>query len=136
MVAESKSFQCSLLLPENCMRLKIITIAIIACLFTSAHSAPLDNEITTKAILKPSTCGKIAYPKSSLAANETGTVVMSLHVSKEGQILDTRIDASSGHSVLDSATVSGFSQCEFIPARANDVPVDSWTKVKYIWRTE
>ncbi len=50
--------------------------------------------------------------------------------------MDTKIEVSSGHSVLDLATVNGFSQCEFTAAKKNDVAVDSWTKVKYIWQTE
>ena len=61
------------------------------------------------------------YPKSSVAANETGTVIISLHVSKEGRVFEKRIDKSSGHFLLDSSTASSLSQCEFTPATANDV---------------
>ncbi|HWX02235.1 energy transducer TonB [Collimonas sp.] len=118
------------------MRLKIITISIVVSLFTVVCGASARDVIKTIAKVNLSTCPKPEYPKPSLAANETGTVVVSLHVSKEGHVLETNFESSSGHQLLDTATLSAFSQCEFIPASANGAAVDSWIKMKYIWRIE
>ncbi|WP_082797957.1 energy transducer TonB [Collimonas arenae] len=118
------------------MRLKIITASIIACLFSPAYSVPMGGETTTIPKVNLSSCQKPEYPKPSLAANETGAVVVSLHVSKEGRVLETRLESSSGHPLLDSATTSAFSQCDFTPASVDGIAVDSWTRMKFIWRTE
>lgn len=71
-----------------------------------------------------------------MIAKETGDVIVSLHVSKEGQTLETKIEKSSGHQRLDSASVDGMRKCEFIPATANDVAIDSWVKLQNVWRIE
>ncbi|WP_424250466.1 energy transducer TonB [Collimonas pratensis] len=59
-----------------------------------------------------------------------------MHVSPEGRVLETRVESSSGHPLLDSSAASGLSQCEFEPAKANNVTIDSWIKMQYSWRIE
>jgi TonB family protein len=118
------------------MRLKIITISIVASLLTVVCGTSRAGVITTKTKVDLSACPKPVYPKLSLAAHETGTVVVSLHVSKEGHVIGVTFESSSGHPLLDTATFSAFGHCEVIPASVNGVAVDSWTKVKYIWRIE
>ena len=124
------------LLPEDFMRLKIITISIAISLLIGACSTPSNNVITTRAKTKPSTCGRPAYPRASMAAKETGVVDVSLHISKEGRVIETKIASSSGHQRLDSTAALAMRACEFVPATVNGVAIDSWEKMRWIWRTE
>ena len=118
------------------MRLKIITISIAVSLLIIACSTPSNNVITTRAKTKPSTCGRPVFPRASLVANETGVVDVSLHISKEGRVTETKILSSSGYQRLDSTTAEGMRVCEFIPATMNGVAVDSWEKMRWVWRIE
>ena len=71
-----------------------------------------------------------------MAAKETGVVDVSLHISKEGRVIETKIASSSGHQRLDSTAALAMKACEFVPATVNGVAIDSWEKMRWIWRTE
>ncbi|WP_424252200.1 energy transducer TonB [Collimonas pratensis] len=118
------------------MRQKIITISIAISFLIGACSTPVSNVITTRAKTKPSTCGHPRYPRASLVANETGVVDVSLHISKEGRVIETKIASSSGYQRLDSTAAQAMRTCEFVPATVNGVAVDSWEKLRWIWHTK
>ncbi|WP_082814692.1 energy transducer TonB [Collimonas fungivorans] len=118
------------------MRLKTITISIAVSLLTAACITPLNNVVITKAKTKPSTCGRPRYPRASLVANETGVVDVSLHVSKEGRVIETKIVSSSGYKRLDSTAADAMRACEFVSATENGVAVDSWVTMRWIWNTK
>ena len=56
------------------------------------------------------------YPSSALAANEQGTVGVSLTIGPDGRIAECNVTASSGSSALDSAT------CSILQRRARFTP--------------
>jgi len=47
----------------------------------------------------------VAYPMEARRANLSGSVVLSLHLTSSGQLVDVVVDESSGHQMLDKAAV-------------------------------
>jgi TonB family protein len=71
------------------------------------------------------------YPADALAAGRTGRVVVRAEVAADGQVLEARIQHSSGVATLDRAAVSAVRQWRFTPApdsqsppRRIDAPID------------
>jgi TonB family protein len=74
------------------------------------------------------------YPQESEAAHETGSVQVQLRVSTEGNVIDQRVEASSGFPRLDEAALVAAAQCQFKPATRNGVAEEAWfaEKVTYL----
>jgi protein TonB len=60
---------------------------------------------------------KPTYPQQFQQQGIEGTVVLWLHVSAEGDVLDAKVQRSSGHRVLDDHTLRFTRTLEFVPAR-------------------
>ena len=81
-------------------------------------------------------CKKPVWPASSLAAGHTGTVSLGFKISEEGRVLDSRLEHSSGHPLLDEAARKGVSLCRFSPGTENGKPVTTWMRMQYVWTLE
>jgi protein TonB len=77
---------------------------------------------------------KADYPKASLLNEEEGLVSMSFLVSADGNVVDSKIDKTSGHKNLDKAAVKSLSACKFKPGTKDGAPAQTWTKVDYVWK--
>lgn len=89
-----------------------------------------------KASVQLEGCAMPEYPAASVAAEETGTVALSFLVGVEGQVLESRIDRSSGHRRLDEAARRALGRCKFRPAIVDGKPRQAWAHINYVWRLE
>ena len=86
----------------------------------------------TPAVFDAKNC-KAEYPKASLMNEEQGTVSMAFLVSAGGEVMDSKIDKSSGFKNLDKAAVKAISACKFKPGTKDGSVAQTWTKVDYVW---
>ena len=69
------------------------------------------------------------YPAMARKRGYTGTVVLEVLVSRNGNVADLRVLSSSGHSILDTAALSSVKNWLFEPAVKGEEKVDMWVKV-------
>ena len=79
-------------------------------------------------------CQKPQYPETSRLANEQGAVTVGYLIGADGNIKDSKIMSSSGFKRLDAAARDALSLCKFQPGTENGQFVDSWAKIRYVWR--
>ncbi len=85
------------------------------------------------AVVDARACDKPEYPPRSLALGEEGVVHLAMLIGPEGQVLESRIEKSSGSKALDRAAVAGLSLCKFKPGTVDGVAEKSWAKLQYAW---
>jgi len=68
------------------------------------------------------------YPRSLQDAGIGGTVVLWLHVDRQGNVQDARVEQSSGQERLDQAAISVVNQVRFSPALNRDERVAVWVQ--------
>jgi protein TonB len=61
-------------------------------------------------------------------------VTIGFLIGVDGRIKDNKIINSSGHRRLDLAARDALELCKFQPGTENGQPVESWAKIKYVWR--
>ncbi len=83
-----------------------------------------------------SSCPQPVYPSQSVAAREAGTVILNVHVSKEGDPIGSSIFVSSGHPLLDNAAADIFSKCKFSPSIQSGKPTETWIKQEFVWKLQ
>jgi TonB family protein len=76
------------------------------------------------------------YPSEALKNNLEGRVGMKLLINKDGRVIKTSIEKSSGHSVLDNAAIEYSNKLEFSPAIANKKPINIWISMVFDYRTK
>ncbi|GAC1519706.1 MAG: energy transducer TonB [Collimonas sp.] len=81
-------------------------------------------------------CEKPEYPRTSLRNEEQGSVNVKLTIGADGSVVDAAIEKSSGFKDLDKATLKAWSLCHFTPAMADGQPVQSTTRMQYVWKLE
>jgi protein TonB len=81
--------------------------------------------LNSKAISLP----KPTYPTNARNAGVTGTVVVEVMISEEGNVIEAR--ALSGHSLLQGAAVSAARLAKFLPARLSGMPVKVTGSIRY-----
>ena len=79
-------------------------------------------------------CQKPQYPETSRLANEQGAVTVGYLIGADGNIKDSKIMSSSGFKRLDAAARDALSLCKFQPGTENGQFVDSWARIRYVWR--
>jgi periplasmic protein TonB len=104
-----------------------ISFIAAALLSTSAFAAEVP------AVFDAKNC-KAEYPKASLLNEEQGAVSMAFLVSPAGEVLDSKVEKSSGFKNLDKAAVKAISACKFKPGTKDGAVAQTWTKVDYVWK--
>lgn len=66
------------------------------------------------------------YPRLALERQWEGTVTLRVQVLASGSAGEIKIERSSGHEILDEATIEQVKNWRFIPARRGDQTVVSW----------
>jgi protein TonB len=99
-------------------------------------AAPPRVPVRVGAVVLGKDCEKPAYPPASLRGNETGTVLLNFLIDLNGQVLESKIERSSGHRRLDEAARAGLSLCKFKPATVDGKPEKTWSRIEYEWRIE
>jgi protein TonB len=87
-----------------------------------------------KAQVDFSTCDKPEYPSSSLRNEEQGATRLSFAIAVDGQVVDAKIEKSSGFRALDMAAKKALSLCKFKPGTIDGQPQQSWAVVDYVWK--
>lgn len=73
------------------------------------------------------------YPKASLMNEEQGTVSMAFLVAPDGDVVDSKLEKSSGFKNLDKAALKAIAACKFKPGTKDGQVAQTWTKVDYVW---
>ena len=76
---------------------------------------------------------KADYPKASLLNEEQGAVTMAFLVSPGGDVMESKVEKSSGYKNLDKAAIKALTACKFKPGMKDGVVAQTWTKVDYVW---
>jgi len=82
-----------------------------------------------------SVCPKPVWPANALARGAEGKVTISLRVDESGRVVDTRVDASSGHADLDQAARDGISKCRFYSLTDALGAASGWRPMQFVWQT-
>lgn len=105
--------------------------SVFAAVILSAASAAFAGEVP--ASLDAKNC-KAEYPKASLINEEQGDVTMSFLVAADGNVVESKVEKSSGYKNLDRAAVKALSACKFKPGTKDGAVAQTWTKVDYSWK--
>ena len=109
----------------------------VACLSIYAEATAADKAAaSTKAVVDFSSCAKPEWPDGAITAERTGTVTLSFLVGADGKPTQSKVRKSSGHPDLDEASREGIAKCTFKPATRAGKPVESLTKLQYVWTLE
>ena len=73
------------------------------------------------------------YPKMARKRGYQGTVLLSVHVNKEGKVDDLWLFESSGYKILDNEAINSVKDWIFEPGRKGDVAVDMWVEVPVVF---
>jgi TonB family protein len=65
------------------------------------------------------------YPQAAREAGIEGTVIILLHISAEGELLEAKIHRSSGYKMLDDSALSWTRKQKFVPAKRGNTPVET-----------
>ena len=84
-------------------------------------------------VLEKNSCGKVEYPKAALMNEEAGVVSLSLLVTADGSVSDSKLEKSSGSKTLDKAAVKIYSACKYSPAIKDGKSEQAWTKIEHVW---
>lgn len=69
------------------------------------------------------------YPRVARKRNYQGTVLLEVHVTKDGRAAEVRIAQSSGYAILDRSAVKSVRQWRFSPALRGGRPFEMWVQV-------
>ena len=85
--------------------------------------------------LKPTLLSKLelTYPQEAIRDRLEGEVLAKILVTNKGNVSDVILERSSGHKILDTATINYVNKLEFLPAEYNGKYRSVWTTmlVKY-----
>jgi protein TonB len=83
--------------------------------------------------LDKNSCGKAEYPKAALMNEESGVVSLSVLVTADGSVQDSKVEKSSGSKTLDKAAIKIYSSCKYSPGIKDGKSEQAWTKVEHVW---
>jgi periplasmic protein TonB len=79
-------------------------------------------------------CKEPDYPSASERLGESGKVVLALRIGTDGQVMDSKVQKSSGYPRLDKAALEALSLCKFTPASVDGEPVESLVSLPYVFK--
>ncbi|MPQ59723.1 energy transducer TonB [Duganella sp. FT27W] len=104
---------------------------IAAFLLSATSAAAMAAEVP--ATIDAKNC-KAEYPKASLINEEQGDVKMAFLVGADGNVVDSKLEKSSGFKNLDKAAMKALSACKFKPGTKDGAVAQTWAKVDYSWK--
>lgn len=81
-------------------------------------------------------CPKPVWPAESLRNGEEGAVVLAYLIGMDGRVIESRVEQSSGHPLLDLAAQDGLAKCLFASPETFGRHEPTWTKMSYLWTLE
>lgn len=122
------------------MRLSTFLPAALACLLslpTLAEASAEKNRLPIeKLTAKLQSCPKPEWPAESLRNGEEGQVVLAYLIGMDGRVIESRVEKSSGHPLLDLAAQDGLAKCLFMSPETIGRLEPTWTKMSYFWTLE
>jgi len=112
-------------------KMKKRSISITAALLLSVAGSAFAGEVA--ATFDSKNC-KAEYPKASLVNEEEGAVTMAFLVGADGNVIESKVEKTSGFKNLDKAAVKAISACKFKPGTKDGAVAQTWTKVDYVWK--
>ncbi|MYM32050.1 protein TonB [Duganella sacchari] len=106
---------------------KSVFAAVILSIASSAFAGEVPASLADK------NC-KAEYPKASLMNEEQGDVTMAFLVGADGNVVESKVEKSSGFKNLDKAALKALSACKFKPGTKDGSIAQTWTKVDYSWK--
>ncbi|MRW87172.1 TonB family protein [Pseudoduganella sp. FT26W] len=116
------------------MKLYLAALAVAATQL--AAPALAQTPASTKPAAQFSTCVKPEWPKESLRHEEQGTVQLAFLIGTDGSVRESRVERSTGHPLLDQAAQDSLARCKFKPGTENGQPVETWTRMQYVWKID
>src|SRR6266850_1382283 len=107
--------------------------AVILVLPMIAGRQAVAEEAQRRPVLISSSCAKPVYPEASREADEAGAVLLNFLVDQEGNVVEIKIERSSGYPRLDEAARSTLQRCKFRPAIVEGKPASAWAPIEYVW---
>jgi TonB family protein len=77
-----------------------------------------------------------SYPLEAINNNLGGRVSVRLLINKEGKVIKTIVDKSSGYSILDEAAVDYSRELKFSPALLKSKPMEIWMSMTFNYKLE
>ena len=108
----------------------------IACLSFMGGLCLADPAPAVQKVLPSAKCIKPEYPSRSLTEQEEGTVTLGFLISVTGEVIDSRIERTSGYRRLDERARTAIAKCEFHAKQEDGKAVQSWQTVKYVWKLD
>jgi bla regulator protein BlaR1 len=108
-------------------------LGLTAALLAGCAQVPTTPAVRSLAQVRFDSCVRPEYPQQSLRDKQTGAVVLGFLVDRNGKVVDSRVDRSSGYAALDEAARLSIASCTFTPAKENGVAVQAWAPVRYVW---
>jgi protein TonB len=59
---------------------------------------------------------------------------MAFLVGADGNVIESKVEKTSGFKNLDKAAVKAISACKFKPGTKDGAVAQTWTKVDYVWK--
>lgn len=98
-----------------------------------AHAAK--DDAASRAMWRDlSVCPKPVWPPAALARGAEGKVTIAVRVDTSGRVLESRVDASSGHPDLDQAGRDGIARCRFYSLAATLSAPSGWRPMQFVWQ--
>ena len=122
------------------MRLSTFLPAALACLLSlptlAKASAEKDKPSRDMLTARLQSCPKPVWPAESLRNGEQGAVVLAYLIGMDGRVIESRVEKSSGHPLLDLAAQDGLAKCLFASPETFGRHEPTWTKMSYLWTLE
>jgi len=99
-------------------------------------SSALSPAANAAPVLDTSSCAAPSYKYAWEKEEERGAVTIAVLVGGNGNVVSTKVLASSGYSDLDVATVRAIKRCVFKSAARNGEIAQTWAKVRVDWVLE
>ena len=74
------------------------------------------------------------YPEKLKKKGIEGTVIVQIHVEKDGSVSESRLLKSSGHDLFDESALHAITKITFNPVTRDDEPVDVWLAMPVIFK--
>ena len=98
-----------------------------------AHAA--QDDAASKAMWRDlNVCPKPVWPPAALARGAEGRVTIALRIDTSGRVIESRVDASSGHPDLDQAGREGLAKCRFHSLAATLSAPSGWRAMQLVWQ--
>lgn len=111
-------------------------VAIASVLSLAAPVVHAAHAAEPAARLKHATCDTPAYSAHWIEDELQGTVRLAVLVGADGSVRDAKVVESSGHRVLDRASLRASYTCRFGTDAKEGDAAPGWSTVQYKWVTD